>query len=72
MNREIQKRVFEPFFSTRPKGEGTGMGLSVVHGIVKTYGGAIEVESLPGKGSRFDVYIPLAGKAESNKKKDSQ
>jgi len=72
MNRETQKRVFEPFFSTRPKGEGTGMGLSVVHGIVKTYGGVIEVESFPGKGSRFDVYLPLAQKAGSNKKKDSQ
>jgi signal transduction histidine kinase len=72
MNRETQKRVFEPFFSTRPKGDGTGMGLSVVHGIVKTYGGAIEVESSPGKGSCFDVYLPLSRKAGSNKKKGSQ
>jgi signal transduction histidine kinase len=72
MNKETQKRIFEPFFSTRPKGEGTGMGLSVVHGIVKTYGGAIEVESVPGKGSRFDVYLPLVQKAKSNKKKESQ
>ena len=56
--REHLSRVFEPFFTTKPKGEGTGMGLSVVHGIVTRLGGMITVESAPGQGSCFDVYLP--------------
>jgi PAS domain S-box-containing protein len=51
-------RIFDPFFTTKPKGEGTGMGLSVVHGIVTGLGGAITVESVPGRGARFDVFLP--------------
>ena len=53
------KRVFEPYFTTKPKGEGTGMGLSVVHGIVKGLGGMINVESEVNKGTRFEVLIPV-------------
>ncbi len=56
---DILDRIYDPFFTTKKPGEGTGMGLSVVYGIVKSFGGAITVESEVEKGSRFNVYLPL-------------
>ncbi len=58
MERETVARMFEPFFTTKDVGEGTGMGLAVVHGIIGDHGGAIDVESAPGQGTLVRVYLP--------------
>lgn len=59
MDKETQERIFEPFYTTRQTEGGSGLGLSVVYGIVKTYDGAITVQSAPGKGATFTVFLPL-------------
>ena len=56
---EIIDRIFDPFFSTKKTGEGTGLGLSVSYGIVKDHGGDIQVESEPGKWTRFTIELPV-------------
>ena len=56
---EVQRRLFEPFFTTKPVGKGTGLGLSLAWGVVQKHGGRIEVDSTPGQGSTFTVWLPV-------------
>jgi len=63
MNEETRRRAFDPFFSTKPPGRGSGLGLSTVHAIVNQAGGHVRLDSVPGRGSRVELYWPLTSDA---------
>jgi PAS domain S-box-containing protein len=67
MEGSVKDRIFDPYYTTKGKGEGTGLGLAVVHGIVKSYAGAVTVDSEPGKGSVFQVFLPKIEERVSSK-----
>jgi two-component system, cell cycle sensor histidine kinase and response regulator CckA len=64
MDAKTMERIFELFFTTKDVGEGTGLGLSVLHGIVVGHGGKVAVDSAPGKGTRFGLFFPTAEAAQ--------
>lgn len=68
MDKEVLARIFDPFFTTKAKGQGSGLGLSVVYGIVKGHEGFVTVSSQPGQGSMFNAFFPVSGKPEIQEK----
>ncbi len=69
---EIKDKIFEPYFTTKQSGEGTGLGLAMVHGIVTSCGGSVTVYSEPGKGAEFCLYFPIINKTSRSRKVENQ
>jgi len=72
MDKKTMARIFEPYFTTREQGEGTGLGLAVIRGIVQKFNGFIRVESVPGEGSVFSIYLPAAGEGYDGEKEQEE
>ena len=65
MTEEVRKQIFTPFFTTKEIGQGTGLGLAVVHGIVTSHGGSIDVKSKAGVGTRFEIRLPVPAQRQA-------
>jgi PAS domain S-box-containing protein len=72
MDKEVLERIFEPFFTTKGVNEGTGLGLPVVHGIVKSHDGAIAVTSTPGQGTTFEIFLPRIENSQAPENQSSE
>ncbi|MCD4718948.1 MAG: response regulator [Desulfobacula sp.] len=72
MSSDVLNKIFEPYFTTKEKGSGTGLGMAVVHGIIKNHSGCIKVDSKPGKGAVFYVYLPVINEEETSEKETDQ
>ncbi|MGI8889678.1 MAG: response regulator [Chthoniobacterales bacterium] len=71
ISKTVKPHIFEPFFSTKERGKGTGLGLSVVYGVVHNHRGFVQVDSEPGQGATFSIYLPLAGAPDLTSAKGS-